>query len=122
MIVLRAGQLAARGGKWEHVYASFLLLTYCVFPAVSQTVFQTFSCDDDFDNGESFLRLDYNISCTSNQYKSYRAYSIFMVFIYPIGVPLFYAVSLYRARKVLDPSAAARKSRSFPRRASRASR
>lgn len=27
-----------------------------------------------------------------------------MIFIYPVGVPLFYAVVLFRARHVLDPS------------------
>ena len=55
--------------RWGHVYAAFLMLTYCVFPAVSQTIFQVFSCDSDFDDGEEYLRLDYAISCTSDKYR-----------------------------------------------------
>ena len=89
---------------WHQPYALLLLLTYCVFPAVSQTIFQVFSCDSDFDDGQSFLRLDYSIKCQGPTYNFFFYYAIAMIFVYPIGVPLFYAVSLWRVRKVLDPS------------------
>ena len=93
----------SREEPWTGIYTLFLLLTYCVFPAVSQSIFQVFSCDDGFDEG-SFLRLDYNISCADTTYKIYYAYAMLMIFIYPIGIPLFYAASLFSARRVLNPS------------------
>ena len=95
----------SREEPWTGIYTLFLLLTYCVFPAVSQSIFQVFSCDDGFDEG-SFLRLDYNISCADTTYKIYYAYAMLMIFIYPIGIPLFYAASLFSAIHIRSPSSA----------------
>ena len=44
--VARALQLKLLEERWDGPYSAFLLLTYCVFPAVSQTIFQVFSCDE----------------------------------------------------------------------------
>ncbi|KAH8058275.1 hypothetical protein JL722_6132 [Aureococcus anophagefferens] len=59
-LLFMVAQLKLRKRRWEGAYTLLLLLTFCVFPTVSQTIFQTFSCDGNFDDG-SFLRLDYNI-------------------------------------------------------------
>ena len=104
LILLYAGWLRARKKRWAHLYSLFLFLMYCVFPAVSQTIFLVFSCDSDFEDGQSFLRADYGISCASDTYRAFRAYAVLMIGVYPIGVPLLYAISLYRARNVLGPS------------------
>ena len=40
---------------------------------------QVFSCDSEFDDGESYLRLDYAISCTTDTYRAYRAYAVIMM-------------------------------------------
>ena len=48
--------------------------------------------------------IDYSISCTSQYYKSGRAYAIFMFFVYPIGVPILYFCLLYSIRNIISES------------------
>ena len=48
--------------------------------------------------------MDYNIRCSGPTYEAYRLYAVVMVFVYPVGVPLLYALHLHRARYALDPS------------------
>ncbi|CAN0521007.1 unnamed protein product, partial [Laminaria digitata] len=38
-----------------------------VFTSVSTVVFKTFACDDGVVDGESYLRVDYSISCKSTR-------------------------------------------------------
>ena len=52
-LVVYAWQLRLRHDSWSHVYGWFLMLTYCVFPTASQTIFQLFACDYDFDRGDA---------------------------------------------------------------------
>ena len=50
------------------------------------------------------LLADYSISCESAKYNGIRmAYAVFMVFIYPVGIPLLYFVQLYRHRHTINP-------------------
>ncbi|EGB07944.1 hypothetical protein AURANDRAFT_64548 [Aureococcus anophagefferens] len=102
-LLFMVAQLKLRKRRWEGAYTLLLLLTFCVFPTVSQTIFQTFSCDGNFDDG-SFLRLDYNIKCEGTTYELFVLYSVIMIFVFPVGVPLFYAFNLYHARALLRPS------------------
>ena len=51
VLLAYAAYLKAQERSWETAYSLFLLLTYCVFPAVSQTIFQVFACDTEFDDG-----------------------------------------------------------------------
>merc|ERR1719197_1317056 len=39
-----------------------LILSFLVFPMVSSTAFQAFSCEE-FDNGKFFLRADFAVQC-----------------------------------------------------------
>ena len=73
-----------------------LLLTFCVFPTVSQIIFQTYNCDANFDDG-AYLRLDYTIDCDTSIHRFFLFYATIMIFVYPVGVPLFYFVNLYFA-------------------------
>ncbi|KAH8068831.1 hypothetical protein JL721_6401 [Aureococcus anophagefferens] len=102
-LLFMVAQLKLRKRRWEGAYTLLLLLTFCVFPTVSQTIFQTFSCDGNFDDG-SFLRLDYNIKCEGTTYELFVLYSVIMIFVFPVGVPLFYAFNLYHARAPPPPT------------------
>jgi hypothetical protein len=44
---------------------------------------------------DEYLRADYSISCSSDRYYVGCAYAIAMIFVYPIGVPVFYFWLLY---------------------------
>jgi hypothetical protein len=47
------------------------------------------------------MALDYGIECDSTRYKAYIAYTVFMILIYPVGVPLSYAILLWQHRNTL---------------------
>ncbi|KAG5185651.1 hypothetical protein JKP88DRAFT_244289 [Tribonema minus] len=77
-----------------------LLLAFVCFAPVSTVVFQTFVCDNDLENG-SYLRADYSLSCDTSEHSQYKAYACAMSAVYPIGIPVFYGVVLWRQRKYL---------------------
>lgn len=84
----------------KHV-SMVLLLTFLVYSSVSSVVFETFATDKDLDENKEYLRADYSIQYDSAEHKRYRAYAWFMIVLYPVGIPLFYAILLWRDRNVL---------------------
>eukprot|EP00752_Nemacystus_decipiens_P005317 g4823.t1 len=77
-----------------------LLVTFLIYSSVSSTVFQTFACEK-LDDGGDYLRADYNIQCTDAKHKSFEVYAGIMIFVYPVGIPLLYAILLFQRRDVL---------------------
>ena len=43
----------------------FLFITYFVFPSTSCSILKYYACNDEFDEGESWLKADYSISCVT---------------------------------------------------------
>lgn len=79
-------------------------ISYLVLVGVSTTVFQAFKCES-FDNGEMRrLVADYSIDCRSDDRRFYVLYAIVMIFVYPIGIPVVYAVVLIKNRKLINPN------------------
>jgi hypothetical protein len=82
----------------------FLFLTYLVLPYVATTIFQTFLCTDvgsrneDSDAHDRYLTADMRISCDSDYYRSGVGYAAVMALLYVGGIPLMYALLLYRSR------------------------
>ncbi|CAN0092578.1 unnamed protein product, partial [Laminaria digitata] len=52
-----------------------------VFTSASTVVFKTFACDSKAVEGESYLRADYSISCTSNLYMFFEVYAGLMILV-----------------------------------------
>jgi hypothetical protein len=77
---------------------ALLAFTFLIFSPVSTVVFQTFACDYVEGTKESWLRADYSISCDSDRYKAYRVYGVFMILLYPLGIPALYIYLLRRHR------------------------
>lgn len=88
-----------RAVKNKHLSAA-LFVVFLVYSSVAFTVFQTFVCDT-LDNGISYLRADYSLTCSGTRYAAFKAYAILMACVYPIGIPLFVAWWLFRHRKDL---------------------
>ncbi|CAM9385517.1 unnamed protein product [Laminaria digitata] len=84
---------------------AFLLLTFLIYSSVSSTVFQTFACET-LDDGVEYLRADYRIHCTDATHKTFEVYAGIMIAVYPLGIPLLYAVLLFRRRDVLAEACA----------------
>lgn len=84
------------------VFYSFLLFTFFILPTVSMKVLNTFNCDH-FDGGGTALIPDLSIDCKSSTHKFFESYAIGMAVVFPFGIPLMYAVMLYRVRDALNP-------------------
>ncbi|CAN0427320.1 unnamed protein product, partial [Hapterophycus canaliculatus] len=72
---------------------ALLLLTFLVYSSVSSTVFQTFACET-LDDGIEYLRADYRIHCSDAKHEAIEIYAGIMILVYPLGIPLLYAVML----------------------------
>ncbi|CAM9115842.1 unnamed protein product, partial [Laminaria digitata] len=82
-----------------------LLLLFFVYSSVSSTVFRMFACDA-VDDGSNYLRADYRIMCTGTKHRALQVYAAIMIAVYPVGIPLLYAVLLCRHRVVLSDARA----------------
>ena len=102
--VRRVGATTGRGSVVDTIRRKhqtvLLLLTYLVYSSVSSMVFQTFACET-LDDGIEYLRADYSIHCTDAKHKAFEVYAGIMVMVYPVGIPLLYAVQLFQHRDVL---------------------
>ena len=81
--------------------AAALLLRYLILPGVSTMIFRSFSCEE-FDELGKFFRADYAMECDVSknaEFKTLTIYSMIMVIIYPVGIALLYAATLFRSRK-----------------------
>jgi hypothetical protein len=82
----------------------FLYIAYFTLPGICTIIFRVFSpCEDvdpeDVSSGsDRYMTADYSISCDSDRYWFAYYYALCMVVVYPIGVPLYYWVLLYRSR------------------------
>lgn len=88
--------------KAAYIYV-FLFFTYLIFPGVSTVIFQMFSCqnvdeDNDDPGANYYLRADYSVSCESDRYYFGLSWAIVMLFVYPLGIPMFYFYLLYRTK------------------------
>ena len=92
-------EVASRVVRHKHQTAA-LFVVFFVYSSVSNTVFQTFVCDE-LDDGVSYLRADYSITCTTSRHSDFKVYAVLMVFVYPIGIPAVFAWWLARNRRDL---------------------
>ena len=77
-----------------------LLITFLVYSSVSFVVFQMFACDK-LDTGKRYLRADYTIECDSDKHRALQIYAGFMIILYPVGIPAFYAGLFFSNHRVL---------------------
>jgi hypothetical protein len=61
---------------------------------------------EEFEDGKSYLVVDSNLQCYTTLHKQNMAYAGFMIFLYPVGIPLYYAFHLYRKKKYINPKSA----------------
>ena len=82
-----------------------LTVSFVVVPSASTRLFQTFRCDSfEYDAaGEvrEYLHNDYALNCQSDEYDATRGTAIFLLIIWPVGVPLLYAALLWASRAAL---------------------
>ena len=62
---------------------------------------QCFACES-FDDGSLLLVADYSLSCETKLYKAMRFYSVLMLLVWPVGVPLVFTCVLIRYRHQIN--------------------
>ena len=105
--------LRRRHPKSREIFMLFGLLgTHMLYTTVSNVIFASLFCDDDYDdepdgspfkNG-SWLAADYTVSCRSDRYKSHAIYAYICIVIYPVGIPLGFFALLYSVRDSIAPT------------------
>jgi hypothetical protein len=85
-----------------------LWLTFLVFSLVSSPAFQAFNCEA-LDDGRAYLRADYSLVCTEKDeqgrdieqpaYAQLKVIATLIILLYPVGIPLSYAVLLFTSRR-----------------------
>ena len=109
----KAARAAAEGGG-EKPMSLFLaeiasnmsfFLLFLFYPGSSSKIFQALFCqyfNAEGEDGQGFLRVDFGIDCASPLYVGFMfPYAIVMLFVYPVGVPFYYATLLFRNRAEL---------------------
>ncbi|KAG5192213.1 hypothetical protein JKP88DRAFT_251032 [Tribonema minus] len=83
---------------------AFLVFTFLIFSGVSLTVFETFGCDKLKFTGKSYLRADYSIECRDDEelHTKFSIYAAFMIMVYPVGIPVWYASILWQSVRQCD--------------------
>jgi hypothetical protein len=76
-------------------------LTFLIVPSISTRLFKTFSCDSIEYSSEHYgpetrryLHTDPDTSCDTDSYRTSRSIAIMLIVLWPVGVPLLYAVLL----------------------------
>mmetsp|Transcript_57436 Transcript_57436/g.113194 ORF Transcript_57436/g.113194 Transcript_57436/m.113194 type:complete len:737 (-) Transcript_57436:21-2231(-) len=94
----------------QTVFTLGLLLSFLVLVGVSSHTIHLFKCDQFDEAGDgrkkAWLFMDYSVDCMGARYRGFVAYACFMIFVYPIGIPLSYATLIWHHRELLsDPEA-----------------
>ena len=80
--------------------SAFILMAFFLYATISSTVFETFVCDE-LDDGRMFLRVDHRLECNSETHLRFMLFARLMVYIYPVGIPLLFALVLWNKRSTL---------------------
>ena len=104
-----SSNLAEAEAKHQRRFFSlFLLLSYLILPTCSSAILRMFKCDEFEDVGTSFMVADYSLICqidgeTQTERKGWMVFAAAMLLIYPFGIPLMYAVLLWKEHEQLCP-------------------
>ena len=97
----RHNQSRAKPLKTSLVWNIFLPFLFIIYPSISKTVILMLRCRDV--DGRSYLLSDIALSCETAEYASHKAYAIFGVLVFPIGIAAFFTALVGYNRKRLPP-------------------
>lgn len=91
-----------RLGKKDY-WLKFVTMTlysfFLAYPAVSSTILRLYVCKDI--DGVGYLYSDTRVVCYDEQWNWYAAASIFLIFLFPIGIPCVFYYLLWSHRHTL---------------------
>jgi sensor histidine kinase YesM len=85
--IISAVEAKTNARQGESIYFLLSLFSFIILIGTSSTIFEYFQCAsfEEVTPAVSYLVRDYSLNCTSSRYKSFVAYAVAMLFIYPIG-------------------------------------
>lgn len=97
MLILSAGAaICMRCRFWnkkERMVTLIFLVFFFAYPSTSSAIFSTFQCETlDDGNQTRVLRADFAIDCDSDAHQGMVGYAAFMIIVYPVGLPLMFAL------------------------------
>ena len=103
-LAVSLGRQALRRGNETAGYVLFnggILLTFLIYPNVTQTVFKFFQVKHFDGNFGMYMMADYSVEADGDAYRFMTPYAAVMVAVWPIGVPLMISILLWRSRAPL---------------------
>ena len=107
-----AAREAARKGSIKNVALRSLkfavFISFCVLPSVTRSLFLAFQCqsfgfDDLTSETKSYLTASLDIECTgSGAHQPIIALAVGFIMLWPLAMPLLYALLLYRCRQSIQ--------------------
>ncbi|CAN0355668.1 unnamed protein product, partial [Scytosiphon promiscuus] len=98
-----SSESAIREVRHKH-QAVVLFVAFLVYSPVSYKILQTFGCDE-LDDGKTYLRADYCLSCATSRHSWYKVYALIMVAVYPIGITVaFTGLLIWYRRDLVKPN------------------
>ena len=82
-----------------------VFVSFCVLPSVTRSLFLAFQCqsfgfDDLVSETKSYLTASLNVECSgSGAHKPIIALAVVFIVLWPVAMPLLYALLLYRCRR-----------------------
>ena len=83
------------------IWNIFLPFLFLIYPSISKTAILMLRCRDV--DGASYLLSDIALSCETAEYARHKAYAIFGVLVFPIGIAVFFTALVGYNRKRLPP-------------------
>jgi hypothetical protein len=98
-------------GQWASRFFFLLIFTYI---QVSGTVLEVFKCRTFEPAVESalprhLLESDYSVDCDSSSYYAMKIFAVVALFLFPVGVPAFFIMLMWRERRSIHDFASQKK-------------
>ena len=103
-----AARKAARKASALRSLEAAVFISFCVLPSVTRSLFLAFQCqsfgfDDLTSETKSYLTASLDIECTgSGAHQPIIALAVGFIVVWPLAMPLLYALLLYRCRRSIQ--------------------
>ena len=92
-----------RRQQWSLAAFHFaIFVSYLCLPSASSAIAHSYHCEW-FDDGSGYLAADFSIDCHSGRYRAMVLYATCMVFLFPVGIPVWYLGLLAWHRDAIFP-------------------
>jgi hypothetical protein len=85
--------------RWDFL----LLFSYAIYTSLCDVCFMFYDCKL-YEDGERYLVADPSIKCDSDRWETNQYYVHTMSILLPLGIPCFYLYTLYKHRRIINPS------------------